>query len=134
MIKRINKLYSTIYYSCCMDDKGFKTCQAQCPVQETGLHFDLLLFIYRKQFANIKWNTSFSIISPLTNGVCQGGVISAILYCFYCNSLVTDLRRCGFACQFIIFFGYSENNILLDRNMLPQKCLIYVNDLKMSIT
>ena len=51
----------------------------------------LLMFIYMKQNANVKWNNMFSNMFTLTNGVRQGGVISAILYCFYGNQLFSDL-------------------------------------------
>ena len=46
----------------------------------------LLLFIYMMQFANVKWNGEVSSWFALSNGVRQGGVISAILYCFYVNN------------------------------------------------
>ena len=53
----------------------------------------------------------------LSNGVRQGGVISAILYCFYGNSLFTELRRSGYGCHVNGFyngiFGYSDDNMLL---------------------
>ena len=53
----------------------------------------------------------------LSNGVRQGGVISAILYCFYGNSLFTELRRSGYGCHvngfFHGIFGYSDDNMLL---------------------
>ena len=42
----------------------------------------LLLFIYLEQFANVKWNGEMSSWFALGNSVRQGGVISAIPYCF----------------------------------------------------
>ena len=77
----------------------------------------LLLFIYMKQYANVKWNNTFSTMFTLTNGVRQGGVISAILYCFYGNELFSELRRSGYGCwvngYFHGIFGYSDDNMLL---------------------
>ena len=51
----------------------------------------LLMYIYMKLNANVKWNNMFSNMYMLTNGVRHGGVISAILYCFYGNQLFSDL-------------------------------------------
>ena len=53
----------------------------------------------------------------LSNGVRQGGVISALLYCFYCNDLFDMLRKSGYGCwlngNFHGIFGYSDDNLLL---------------------
>ena len=77
----------------------------------------LLMFIYMKQNANVKWNNMFSNMFTLTNGVRPGGVISAILYCFYGNQLFSELRRSGYGCFVNGFyhgiFGYSDDNMLL---------------------
>ena len=37
----------------------------------------LLMFVYMKQYANVKWNNEYSAMFSLANGVRQGGVISA---------------------------------------------------------
>ena len=55
----------------------------------------LLIFIYVNQFANVSWDGGFSTIFGLTNGVRQGAVLSAILYCFYVNNLYKILRSNG---------------------------------------
>ena len=47
----------------------------------------LLLFIYVNQYANVRWNGSFSSIFSVGNGVRQGAILSWILYCFYTNNL-----------------------------------------------
>ena len=77
----------------------------------------LLMFVYMKQYANVKWNNEYSAMFSLANGVCQGGVISAILYCFYGNQLFDELRRSGYGCFVNGFyhgiFGYSDDNMLL---------------------
>ena len=70
-----------------------------------------------EQFANVKWDNSYSEIFTLANGVRQGGVISAILYCFYSNVLFYSLKRSGYGCwingQYHGIFGYSDDNLLL---------------------
>ena len=54
----------------------------------------LLLVMYAMQEANVRWNESISSKFSLSNGVKQGTVLSAILYCIYVNGPVsyTHLR------------------------------------------
>ena len=67
--------------------------------------------------ANVKWNGEVSAMFSLANGVRQGGVISAILYCFYVNDLFRILRQKSAGCwvngYFHGIFGYSDDNFLL---------------------
>ena len=111
-------------FACCMDmSKAFdlvrhsilfrKLLAARIPL----VFLRLLLFIYLQQYANVKWNGGSSEMFSLSNGVRQGGVISAILYCFYVNSLFSQLRRSGYGCWingvFTGIYGYSDDNLLL---------------------
>ena len=77
----------------------------------------LLIFIYVNQFANVRWDGSFSTIFNLSNGVRQGAVLSAILYCFYVNNLFKILRRNGSGCwvnsHYFGIIGYSDDSFLL---------------------
>ena len=77
----------------------------------------LLLFVYMMQFANVRWNGEVSNMFTLCNGVRQGGIISAILYCFYVNELFQLLRNSGFGCwmngKYVGIFGYSDDNLLI---------------------
>ena len=77
----------------------------------------MLLFIYVMQTANVRWNGQVSSIFSLSNGVRQGGVISAILYCFYVNDLFQLLRQRSAGCwvkgNFHGIFGYSDDYFLL---------------------
>ena len=70
-----------------------------------------------KQYANVKWNNTYSDMFSLSNGVRQGGVISAILYCFYGNDLFKILRYSGYGCclngSYHGVFGYSDDNLLM---------------------
>ena len=52
----------------------------------------VLLFMYISQKANVRWGGHLSRIFKMTNGVKQGAVLSAILYCFYTNGLFQKLR------------------------------------------
>ena len=77
----------------------------------------LLIFIYKFQFANVRWNGFFSSIFSLCNGVRQGQILSGILYCFYVNNLFSLLRRRTTGCwvnnSFHGMFGYSDDNWVL---------------------
>ena len=88
----------------------------------------LLLFIYMMQIANVKWNGDISSQFSLGNGVRQGGVISAILYCFYVNDLFTLLRQRGEGCwvqgTFCGIYGYSDDNFLLAPSLHALQCMI----------
>ena len=111
-------------FTCCMDmTKAFDLVKHSLLFKKlisSGIpmiFIRLLLFIYTKQFANVKWGNSYSSFFGLTNGVRQGGVISAILYCFYGNYLFKELRQSGYGCLVNGFyhgiFGYSDDNFLL---------------------
>ena len=77
----------------------------------------LLIFIYINQFANVRWDGSMSTIFSLSNGVRQGAVLSAILYCFYVNDLFKILRKNGTGCwvnsNYYGIIGYSDDSFLL---------------------
>ena len=77
----------------------------------------LLIFIYVNQYANFLWDGSFSTIFGLTNGVRQGAILSAILYCFYVNNLFKILRRNGSGSwvnsHYFGILGYSDDLFLL---------------------
>ena len=111
-------------YTCCMDmTKAFGLVQHSSLFRkliQAGLSIifvRLLLFVYTMQFANVRWNGQVSEMFALCNGVRQGGVISAILYCFYVNELFQLLRREGYGCwidgKYAGIFGYSDDNLLI---------------------
>ena len=47
-----------------------------------------LLTTYRLQRANVKWNNEASYFFDIGNGVKQGAVLSAVLYCVYTNAIL----------------------------------------------
>lgn len=76
----------------------------------------LLLLMYFKQFANVRWN-NVSQKFPITNGVKQGAVLSAILCCVYIGGLFSPLRRnrsgCWIGGQFCRMLGYADDIMLV---------------------
>ena len=58
----------------------------------------VLMFFYINQVANVRWNGMFSDIFSMKNGVRQGAVLSALLYCIYMNDLFKKLRKNRIGC------------------------------------
>ena len=77
----------------------------------------LLFFMYMNQKANVRWGGTVSKYFTMSNGVKQGAVLSAILYCFYTNSLFNLLRRNRVGCwvqgKFTGAAGYADDNLLM---------------------
>ena len=77
----------------------------------------LFILIYMNQTTNVRWNGDISSEFPMTNGVRQGAILSAIAYCFYMEDLFTLLRQRRSGCwvldQYHGIFGYSDDNWIL---------------------
>ncbi len=81
------------------------------------IYIRLLLVMYRQQVANVKWNGEYSETFNLLNGVKQGAVLSAILFCVYMNDLYILLKKGRSGCwinkEFYGIMGYSDDILLL---------------------
>ena len=97
----------------------------------------LLIFIYANQFANVRWNGTFSEFFRMLNGVRQGAILSALFYCIYMNDLFKILRRNKIGCwvngEYCGIYGYSDDNFLLAPSLhglqeMLQICEKYAND------
>ena len=77
----------------------------------------LILIMYLLQFANVRWNGQVSDSFSLCNGVTQGAILSAILYCIYVNGLFETLRAnktgCWIKGNYLGMLGYADDNFLL---------------------
>ena len=81
----------------------------------------LLITMYLLQFANVRWNGHLSEKFALSNGVKQGAVLSAILYCIYVNGLFERLREkrtgCWIKGNYLGSMGYADDNFLLSPSL-----------------
>ena len=65
----------------------------------------------------VSWNSKKSNEFPVSNGVCQGGVLSPILFTVYIDDLLLELERQGIGCywnkHFIGAICYTDDITLL---------------------
>ena len=62
--------------------------------REVGAIFlRLLVFIYKNQLCEVRWNGSYSDRFPVSNGVRQGAVTSPIFFSVYVDKLIGALRE-----------------------------------------
>ena len=80
-----------------------------------------ILATYRKQQANVNWNGTKSDYFNIGNGVKQGAILSAVLYCVYTNDLFRELRRMNIGCriggEYVGVLGYADDLFLISPTM-----------------
>ena len=80
-----------------------------------------ILVSYKRQSANVRWNSVTSKQFDIGNGVKQGAIISAVLYCVYTNGLFDELRRMRVGCcigrDFVGALGYADDLFLLSPSL-----------------
>ena len=96
------------------------------------IYIRLLVVIYCKQTATVQWNNKVSQQFPLSNGVKQGAVLSAILYCVYMDDLYKILRRRKYGCwiygEFYGIVGYSDDLLLISPSLNALKEMLSTCD------
>ena len=124
-------------YTCLMDmSKAFDT------VQHSQLFRKLLgqgmpaiivryiLISYKYQKANVRWNGKESEYFEIGNGVKQGAILSAILYCVYTNGLFEELRRQKIGCyvdkSFVGVLGYADDLYLMSPSLEGLQQMLHV--------
>ena len=111
-------------YSCLMDmSKAFDTVQHSVLFQkllDQGMPYIIVRYIlisYEMQKANVKWANETSTCFKIGNGVKQGAVLSAVLYCVYTNGLFEELRRQNIGCcvddHYVGVIGYADDLFLM---------------------
>ena len=111
-------------FSCMMDmTKAFDMVQHSLlfrkllDVKLSSIFIRLIMVMYYLQYANVRWNNLVSGVFPMKNGVKQGAVLSALLYCIYVNGLFRKLRSrragCWIGSTYLGILGYADDNFLL---------------------
>ena len=114
----------TEVYTCFMDmKKAFDMVKHSLLFQKLiernipPIYLRLLLFMYTSQSAKVRWKGSMSDSFSISNGVKQGAVLSAILFCIYIDGLIKELRRKGEGCwingAFLGIVVYADDIALL---------------------
>ena len=114
----------SIVYGVLMDcTKAFDTIQhsklfkKMLDANVPGVVVRLLIHIYRRQKAEVRWKDSYSDKFSVKNGVRQGAILSPILFCFYMNDLFGLLRDTKSGCHIGNYFagamGYADDLLLL---------------------
>ena len=60
----------------------------------------LLMNIYINQQIQVKWNSTMSMKSSISNGVKQGGCLFPNLFSVYLDKLIEILRKCNIGCRY----------------------------------
>ena len=60
----------------------------------------LLMNMYINQQIQVKWNSTMSMKSSISNGVKQGGCLSPNLFIVYFDKLIEILRKCNIGCRY----------------------------------
>ena len=101
------------------------------------IYIRLLLIMYEKQQASVRWNNILSKPFPLNNGVKQGAVMSPMLYCVYTDGLLNLLRKKKTGCwvngEYVGILAYADDLLLLSPPLdglqeMIKTCEIYGND------
>ena len=76
-----------------------------------------VLISYKCQKANVRWNGEESRFFSICNGVKQGAILSAILYCVYTNGIFQQLRKKKIGCfvggSYVGILGYADDLYLM---------------------
>ena len=113
-------------YTCLMDmSKAFDTVQHSHlfkKLLDQGMPPIIVRYIlvsYKYQKANVRWNGEESRYFDIGNGVKQGAILSAILYCVYTNGLFEELRRRKIGCfvTFVGILGYADDLYLMSPSL-----------------
>ena len=85
------------------------------------IYLRLLLVMYRAQSAKVRWNGDLSEAFSISNGVKQGAVLSAVLFCIYINDLIQELRKSREGCWvnggYVGIIVYADDIALLSPSM-----------------
>ena len=96
----------------------------------TPVFLRVLLFIYRNQTCNVKWNSTYSTMFQVSNGVRQGAVSSPLLFSIYIDDLLVRLRQSGIGCRLDSFYygvlGYADDLLLLSASRSGLQAMVSI--------
>ena len=94
------------------------------------LFLRVLLYVYRNQVCNVKWNSSVSYDFPVTNGVRQGAVSSPLLFSVYIDGPIKLLRNSGLGCRIDSYYfgvlGYADDLLLLSASRSGLQAMVSI--------
>ena len=99
----------------------------------------LLLVMYEKQNANVRWNNVLSETFSVNNGVKQGAVLSPILFCVYIESVFSVEKKQNRNGMYAGIMGYADDMWLLSPTQdglqeMVQICSDYCKNLNLSFS
>ena len=123
VVEYFNNRGRDVYGAACDISKAFDVCSWLFLFQDllergvAPIFLRLLLFIYREQRCDVKWNDKFSTRFPVTNGCRQGSVVSPIFFSVYVDKLIKKLRKMAIGCTIAgVYLGivvYADDIFLL---------------------
>ena len=103
----------------------------------------LLIVMYMSQTAKVGWEGTLSESFPISNGVKQGAVLSAILFCIYIDDLIMQLRKqrngCWINGDYVGIIVYADDIVLLSPSIdglqdMINTCSSYTNSDNLSFS
>ena len=136
VIEHYNKNGATVY-GCAMDlSKAFDLVEwlglFKLLIKKgiSPIFLRVLMYMYRNQTCDVKWNSSHSFRFPVSNGVRQGAVSSPLLFSIYIDGLITLLRRSGLGCRIDTFFygvlGYADDLLLMSASRSGLQAMVAI--------
>ena len=90
----------------------------------------VLLFIYRNQYCDVKWNSSYSHRFLVLNGVRQGAVSSPLLFSVYIDCFLRQLMSSGLGCYvdhcFFGCLGYANDLLIMSASRSRLQAMVQI--------
>ncbi len=69
--------------------------------------------MYEHQESRVVWNNEYGEYFTSTNGVCQGGIISPLMFTMYMEEVIKELKASGIGChighEYLGCLGYADD-------------------------